>query len=143
MAAKKGLDGVVCLTHPDTPATARCATCAKPVCATCAVLAGSQVFCSERCRQNGLDSAAVVNDIMQTKKRGDFRRRVIFLIKLVILAGLVYAGWVYYSRNRDEIDRKVKDLDSRVKSIDIDSKVKGSVEKIDQSFEKLDKAVKD
>ena len=65
------------------------------------------------------------------------------LLKLIILAGLVYAGWVYYNRHRDEIDSKVKDLDSRVKSIDIDSKVKGSVEKIDKSFEKLDKAVKD
>lgn len=143
MAAKKSLEGVVCLNHPDTPATARCATCAKPVCGQCAVPGGDQVFCSGVCRQNGLDSAVVVNDIMQIKKRGDFRRRVLLLLKLIILAGLVYAGWVYYNRHRDEIDSKVKDLDSRVKSIDIDSKVKGSVEKIDKSFEKLDKAVKD
>jgi len=132
----KSLEGVVCLNHPDTPAVARCATCAKPICEQCAIREDDQVFCSAECRQNGLASAAVVNTIMRAKKRGDLRRRVVFLIKLIILSGLVYAGWVYYSRNRD-------DIDSTVKGIDIDSKVKGTVEKLDRSLEKLDKAVKD
>lgn len=142
MAAKKSLSGVVCLNHPDKAATARCATCAKPVCAECSVLGGGQVFCSVVCRKNGLESAAAVDGIMQTKKRGDFRRRVMTLVKLIILAALVYGGWVYYSRNRAKVDSTVKDVGSKVKSIDIDSKAKGAVKQIDKGFEKLDHAVK-
>jgi hypothetical protein len=143
MAAKKSLQGVVCLTHPDTPATARCATCAKPVCDQCAVAAGELLFCSAQCRQNGLDSAAVVSNIMDIKKRGVMRRRLLTLIKFIILAGLVYGGWVFYKRNPDSIDSKVKELDSRVRNIDLDSTVKGSMKQVDKAFDKLDKAVKD
>ncbi len=36
-----------CATHPDTPATAYCRTCGKPVCQACQRLFDNAVFCSE------------------------------------------------------------------------------------------------
>ena len=41
-----------CIHHPDRPASARCPTCHKPVCADCVVRDGGNTFCSATCRDN-------------------------------------------------------------------------------------------
>ena len=46
------MSGSVCVNHPNQAAVARCVTCNKPVCSSCAVKASGKTFCSGNCRDN-------------------------------------------------------------------------------------------
>jgi hypothetical protein len=44
-----------CVTHPDRPASSRCAACHKPVCSQCEVSTAEGKFCSHQCADRTAD----------------------------------------------------------------------------------------
>ena len=50
--------GSICVNHTSRTATARCATCHKPICDECVVKSGGSVYCSQVCADNAAKFAA-------------------------------------------------------------------------------------
>ena len=94
----------VCLNHPDTPATARCATCGKPVCSQCVIHRNGLDYCSESCADSADSSVGRVDSALNSKRKTDAqaRRRNAILFFLLILAAA--AGYYFYTRNRDKVN---------------------------------------
>ena len=82
----------VCLNHPNTPATHRCAVCRKPLCDTCAILDHGAAYCSQQCRADAIRTSAMVNQALDAKRRTSRRACIRSLVVLIILAALAAAA---------------------------------------------------
>ena len=118
-----------CLNHPDTPASARCATCGKPVCSSCEISRGGVSYCSEACADSAADSVGRVDSALESKRRTDasaLKRNLIIFIILVLAAA---AGYYFYTRNKENvnafIEKTGKDVQKNVQSTK--SKIQKSV----------------
>ena len=117
------IKGSVCLNHPDVPAVAHCATCRKPVCADCLKSAEGINCCSDRCLQNALDSRVVVGDILERKKKSNFKRIIRNLILLLIVLLLAWFAWQHrqqlqdlFRQGKTKTEQVGKGLSDQVKS---------------------------
>lgn len=104
----------VCLNHPDTPAVIRCATCGKPICEQCIVERNFSKYCSEKCAENAANSAGRVNDVLENRKKVDARLRRRAVVILILLAAVAAAGYWFYTQNKSEVDRFVKNAEKKV-----------------------------
>jgi hypothetical protein len=89
----------VCLNHPDSPATTRCTTCFKPICADCVVRAEGEDFCSEVCKANYEGSRDSLERFQEITRRRRAARRRRQLVMLIVLGGVAYFGYRYFSSN--------------------------------------------
>jgi hypothetical protein len=87
-----------CIHHPDRPATARCHSCHKPVCADCVVQNGANTFCSSTCRDNYVRFYGRYTPESRPGCLNKLKNLLVTLIALTILAGvavLVGALWLH------------------------------------------------
>jgi hypothetical protein len=95
--------GKICHNHTNVPAVSKCDTCSKPLCADCILEVKDIHFCCTGCAGIGLDkreriTASTVLNSEQLQSEGAACRTK--LIILLILAGLAYAGYVYWHNNQ-------------------------------------------
>lgn len=95
------VNGPVCLNHPDTPATARCAACGKCICDECIVSRNGFSYCSERCAENAAASQSRVDCALEGKKRADAKGKVRALIVLAVIVLVVVGIYIIYQKNQE------------------------------------------
>lgn len=100
----------VCLNHPNTPATHRCAVCRKPLCDTCAILDHGAAYCSQQCRADAIRTSAMVNQALDAKRRTSRRACIRSLVVLIILAALAAAAYWYYKQNAETVNRQFEQI---------------------------------
>ncbi len=82
-----------CVRHPDRPASARCHSCHKPVCADCVVQEGSNTFCSKTCRDNYVRFHGRYTPEGKPGCLSKLKNLVVGVLALAVFGGLaVYAG---------------------------------------------------
>lgn len=79
-----------CIVHHDRPATARCATCHKPICAECTVSTEEGKFCSHECATRAAD----FRKRFKTVKQGGgaiakLFRAIFWVAVIIIILGIV------------------------------------------------------
>ena len=97
-----------CLNHPDTPATARCATCGKHVCEKCTVIKNGVSYCSEACAAAAAASTGRVDSAIEAGRKNAARARLRSIIILIIIAAAAAGAWYYYNNNKDKVDAAVQ-----------------------------------
>jgi hypothetical protein len=93
----------VCLNHTSVPAVSRCETCFKPLCEECILEIEGRHFCSEKCAENSFDKRgrmAVLDAANQKSKAAAMVRNIVILL---VLAGIAYAGYVYWQGHKKEV----------------------------------------
>lgn len=100
----------VCLNHPNTPATHRCAVCRKPLCDACAILDHGAAYCSQQCRADAIRTSAMVNQALDAKRRTRRRTCVRSFLGLLILAALAAAAYWYYTQNAENVNRQFEQI---------------------------------
>lgn len=106
----------VCLNHPNTPAATRCAACGKPICSQCVVRKNGAGYCSEKCADGAAGSDVRVKDVLAEKKRTDAKGRIRALIIFFLLVAAAAAAYVFYTQNKDEVDRRLQDTAKQVRA---------------------------
>jgi len=106
----------VCLNHPNTPAVARCATCGKPICSQCIVSRNGSSYCSAKCADSAASSDGRVKDVLAEKKRTNAKGTVRALIIFFLIVAAAAAAYVFYTQNKDEIDRRAKETAEQVRA---------------------------
>ena len=91
----------VCLNHTDRPAVSRCLSCRKPVCEECIVESNGEKFCSVICRE-GHERTNANMDAYREKSGGGFFGKI---IKLAILAAIIYFAWMYKDQIMNMINK--------------------------------------
>ena len=86
----------VCWKHTETPASARCRQCSKPICKACVVESNGETFCSTACVNRNTEYNA--RNPQGVPKKGGFMAMVVKLITLIILLaiGIVVADKVFH-----------------------------------------------
>lgn len=102
------IDGSVCLNHPDTPASFRCAVCGKPICSECAVKADGLTFCSRSCQADAQRTGAAVASTLESKNRAAKKSRVRTTVLLLIFLFIAVAVYWFYVNNKAKIDATVQ-----------------------------------
>lgn len=102
------LDGIVCLNHTGVQAASRCTTCMKPVCGQCIVEINNDHFCSQTCAENHIRTSAEISRFKSKQKSGFLKK----LIYLLILGGLIWAGWT----NKDKLMKFFNEKKEEIKS---------------------------
>ncbi len=133
MARSKNLEGIVCLNHPSTPATARCATCGKPICDACAKTEDGLICCSDLCLANALASQTKAEQFVASRSKGESLRRTAGLVRLAIIIVLVVLGFVF----RKPIMQFVRRITGRA-----NSSIGQQIQQIQQRGEQWDRNVR-
>jgi len=107
----------VCLNHPDRPASTRCDVCFKPICGQCAVETHDGTFCSQACLANFGDTQGGVTQWHAQQGRMNARRWRRRMILLIVLCGLGWAAYRYFTRNPDKLDQLKREAGSAVKDV--------------------------
>lgn len=97
----------VCLNHTDVPATTRCAACGKPICDACIAVSDNGNYCSTECHLRGTAAAMRSGNVISDKTKNSRSKTIKRLIWFFILVALCAAGWLFYSGNKKELDRKM------------------------------------
>jgi hypothetical protein len=110
--------GKVCLNHTSVPAVSRCETCFKPLCEDCILEVEGSHFCSEKCAGDGIDKKGriAVLDSANTKSRAAALMTKIVI--LLILAGLAYAGYVYWQNNQSKMEKLKKEAQKTLQTVE-------------------------
>ena len=112
-----------CLNHPDTPATARCATCGKHVCEQCTVIKNGVSYCSDACAAAAEASTGRVDSAVEAGRRNAAKARLRTIVILIIIIAAAAGGWYYYTNNKDKVDSAVKEAGKNVqKGLDTSKK---------------------
>ena len=110
------LSDTYCLNHPDTPATARCATCGKHVCDQCTVIKNGVSYCSEACAAAAEASTGRVDSAIESGRINAARARRRSIIILIIIAAVAAGAWYYYSNNKDKVNAAVQKAGKKVQT---------------------------
>lgn len=101
----------VCLNHPDTPATARCASCSKPVCARCIVQKNGKNYCSQKCADLAEQGAARVDSVLDNKQKVERKGRTRNIVIAIIVLAAVAGGICWYMHYREESKTLAEETD--------------------------------
>ena len=106
----------VCLNHPNTPAVTRCATCGKPICSQCIVSKNGSSYCSAKCADSAASSDGRVKDVLAEKKRTNAKGTIRALIIFFLIVAAAAAAYVFYTQNKDDVDRRLQDTAKQVRA---------------------------
>jgi hypothetical protein len=100
------MNNKVCLNHTSVPATSRCTTCFKPICDECIHAEGSEHFCSQICIEKHKRTSENIELLKERKKPGLLGK----VIKLLIIAAIVYGAWKYREPIKNLFDQSKKEI---------------------------------
>lgn len=87
-----------CLKHQDRPASSRCRSCSKPLCAECSQPFTEGVYCGQACYDKALEATARLAVIKKDEEALALRRQKILAVKLVVYLVIflaLFLGWDY------------------------------------------------
>ena len=110
------VNGPVCLNHPDTPATTRCAACGKAICDECTVTRNANSYCSTVCADNAARSQIRVDTALDGKKRADSKARGRLIIGAIVILAILIGLYCFHIQNRSENKSFLKQLGKELNS---------------------------
>ena len=106
----------VCLNHPNTSAATRCASCGKPICSQCIVSRNGSDYCSDKCADGAASSDGRVKDVLAEKKKTNAKGTIRALIVFFLIVAAAAAAYVFYTQNKDDVDRRLQDTAAQVRA---------------------------
>jgi len=107
----------VCLNHTDRPAVSRCETCFKPLCDDCILLVEGTHFCSQECSEKYGESSERISDFNRRRTKDRRGRLVRRIITLLVLLGILAAGYWYATNNPGEVRRLRRAIDDLIGNV--------------------------
>jgi hypothetical protein len=112
------MTGKVCLNHTNVPAVSRCETCFKPLCEECVLEVEGSHFCSEKCAGDGIDKKGRIAVLDSKNQKSRTSAVITKIVIFIILAGLAYAGYVYWQNNQSKVNKFTKEMQKAAQTVE-------------------------